>query len=490
MQYRALPNNISEAAALCDPAAATFLEAITINSPPMPSNLPATLPDRFLGRILGLEKNEYVAVGWSFAYFFCVLSSYYMLRPMREAMGVESGVETIPLLFTSTFFVMLLASPAFGWIASRYARRRFLPCVYAFFAVNILLFFAVFTWASVNNEPIVWIGRIFFVWLSVFNLFVVSVFWSFMADIYSKEQGRRLFGVISAGGSVGALVGPFVTSQLAVPLGFQNLLPLSAALLLLSVLCIRRLRAWVENEKATEVVETAATTRPLGGSALAGISHVLGSRYLLAIAVLSIIASLLGTALYMFMNDLVARTITGVDERTRLFGYLDAGTSVLAMILQLLVVKHAVQKLGLGVTLTLLPIVSVIGFVILAVHPALLVVAILQAVRRAIGFGFSKPGTDMLYSVVTPEEKYKAKNFIDTAVYRGGDLLGTWTVKLVWGLGISSIALVLLPFALLWVLIALWLGREYRRRDGTPKKPSGATKNEIEKGRQPTLESS
>lgn len=475
---------------LCDPAAAIFGPALAINSPPMPSNPHATLPDRFFGRILGLEKNEYVAVAWSFGYFFCVLASYYMLRPMREAMGVESGVNTIPLLFSSTFLVMLLASPVFGWVASRYPRRSFLPWVYAFFALNILLFFAVFTWADANSAPIVWIGRVFFVWLSVFNLFVVSVFWSFMADIYSKEQGRRLFGVISAGGSAGALVGPFATSQLAVPLGFQNLLPISAALLMLSIVCIRRLRAWVEREQSTEIVETAATPRPLGGSAFAGISHVLASRYLLAIAVLSVIASLLGTALYMFMNDLVATTVTGVDERTRLFGYLDAGTSVLALLLQLLVVKHAVQKLGLGLTLTLLPIVSVVGFVILAVHPVLLVVAILQAVRRAIGFGFSKPGTDMLYSVVTPEEKYKAKNFIDTAVYRGGDLLGTWTVKLFWGLGISGIALALVPFALLWGLIALWLGREYRRRDGMPRLSSGATNNELEKRRPPELESS
>jgi AAA family ATP:ADP antiporter len=451
----------------------------------MPPDPPATLPDKLFGRTLGLEKHEYVAVAWSFAYFFCVLASYYMLRPMREAMGAESGVETIPFLFSSTFLVMLLASPVFGWIASKYPRRAFLPWVYAFFAANILLFYAAFAHAGANGGEIVWVGRFFFVWLSVFNLFVVSVFWSFMADIYSREQGRRLFGVISAGGSAGALVGPFVTSQLAVPLGFQNLLPISACLLLMSVLCIRRLRKWVEQEQDSEVVETAATPRPLGGSAFAGISHVLQSRYLLAIAVLSIIASLLGTALYMFMTDLVSRAVEGVDQRTRIFGFLDAGTSVVALLFQLFVVKHAVRRLGIGVTLTLLPIVSLIGFVILTIHPVLLVVAVLQAVRRAIGFGFSKPGMDMLYSVVTPEEKYKAKNFIDTAVYRGGDLLGTWTVKLVWGLGISGIALALLPFALLWVVIALWLGREYRRRDEAP----GADTDDLDKKRPPTLES-
>jgi AAA family ATP:ADP antiporter len=431
----------------------------------MADDAKGTIIDKLFGRVLGLERDEYRAVSWSFAYFFCIMSSYYMLRSVRESMGVESGVTTIPLLFSGTFLVMLVASPVFGWIASRYPRRQFLPWVYYFFAANILLFFVGFSIVERGDAGFVWIGRVFFVWISVFNLFVVSVFWSFMADLYSREQGRRLFGVISAGGSAGALIGPFVNSQLVIPLGFANLLPISATLLLLSVFCIRQLRIWIESRQTGEVTETAANPQPLGGSAFAGISHVLKSRYLLAIMLVSIIASLLGTALYMFMNALVAESIQGVDERTQLFSYLDFATSLLAFLLQLLVLRHSVKRLGIGITLALMPLVSLVGFAILAVHPALLAVAVLQAARRAIGFGFAKPSTDMLYSVVTPEEKYKAKNFIDTAVYRGGDVIGTWTVRLVWGLGIPGIAIALLPFALLWVLIALWLGREYRRRD-------------------------
>lgn len=416
-------------------------------------------------RVLGLERRETQAVGWSCAYFFCVLSSYYMLRPVREAMGVESGATTVPWLFSSTFVVMLFAAPVFGWVASRYARRTFLPWVYAFFAANILFFYLAFSYAEATGADIVWIGRTFFVWISVFNLFVVSVFWSFMADIYTKEQGRRLFGVISAGGSMGALAGPLLTSQLVVPFGFANLLPLSALLLLLSIVCIRKLRDWVEREQPQEIAQTAATPKPLGGSAFAGITHVASSRYLLAISLLSVIASLLGTALYMFVNELVGESITGVDERTRFFGIVDATTGILALLLQLFAVRHAVRWLGLGVTLALLPLISLLGFGLLAFTPTLLLVAVLQVVRRSIGFGFAKPANDMLYSVVTPEEKYKAKNFIDTAVYRGGDVVGTWVVRAMWGLGISGIALVMLPFALLWVLIALWLGREYRQRD-------------------------
>ena len=423
-----------------------------------------SLSRRLLGDILGLERHEYRAVALSFAYFFFILSSYYMLRPVREAMGVESGVQTIPYLFTTTFLVMLVASPAFGWVASRYARQVFLPWVYLFFVINMLIFYAVFSYVLANDLSIIWPGRVFFVWISVFNLFVVSVFWSFMADIYTKEQGRRLFGVISAGGSLGALTGPFTTSLFVGTIGFQNLLPISAVLLLLGVGCVLKLRRLIDGEAADPTTDG---RKPLGGSPLAGITHVAGSRYLLAISVISIIASLLGTALYMFMAEIVNNTVQGTNARTRLFGLIDGATGVGSMLLQLLVVKHAVQRLGLGVTLSFMPLLSLVGFAVLAFHPTLLVGASLQALRRAVGFGFSKPTTDMLYSVVTPEEKYKAKNFIDTAVYRGGDLIGTWSVKalLASGLGVSPISLLLLPFAALWTLLGLWLGKRYRERD-------------------------
>jgi len=433
------------------------------------SNDDDTLAGRLLGGILGIERHEYSAVLLSFAYFFCILSSYYMMRPMRESMGVESGVQTIPYLFTTTFLVMLIVSPMFGWIASRYARRTFLPWVYLFFVANILGFYGVFSYVLANDISKVWPGRVFFVWISVFNLFVVSVFWSFMADIYTKAQGRRLFGVISAGGSLGALVGPFTTSFLVERIGFHNLLPISAALLLVGVGCILLLRRLIDRGNAETNRESSREQEPLGGSPFAGITHVVSSKYLLAISLISVIASLLGTALYMFMAELVDQAIEGTNARTRLFGLIDGATGVGSMLLQLLVVKHAVQRLGLGVTLSFMPLLSLVGFVLLAFNPTLIVGASLQAARRAVGFGFSKPTMDMLYSVVTPEEKYKAKNFIDTAVYRGGDLIGTWSVKalLATGLGVSPISLLLLPFAVAWTTLSLWLGRRYRERDAS-----------------------
>jgi AAA family ATP:ADP antiporter len=418
----------------------------------------------FLDKVLGLERHEYTAVAWSFAYFFCVLSSYYILRPVREAMAVGSGADTIPYLFIGTFVAMLVATPIFGWVASRFARRVFLPWVYLFFVSNILIFWVVFSQAVAADETHVWLGRAFFVWLSVFNLFVVSVFWSFMADIYTREQGRRLFGVITAGGSVGALLGGAVTSALVVPIGFQNLMPISATLLLLAIVCISKLRKWVHVEHETEITQTVESDEPLGGNPLAGVTHLLSSKYFAGIAISSVIASLLGTALYMFMAELVEASMLSPNEQTRFFSNINVATNALSLVGQMFLVKHVVARYGIGVSLALMPIVSVIGFALLAMDPVLAVVAILTVARRALGFGFSKPTTDMLYSVVTPEEKYKTKNFIDTAVYRGGDVVGTWTIKLMASLGITGISLVLLPFAMIWAIISLWLGRDYRRQ--------------------------
>ncbi|MCH7636758.1 MAG: MFS transporter [Proteobacteria bacterium] len=431
----------------------------------MNSQLPDTGPPRFFDRLFSLEKHEYVAVAWSFVYFFCVLSSYYMLRPVRETMAVESGVENVPWLFATTFVVMLIVAPLYGWVTSRFPRKQFLPWVYLFFVVDILLFWGGFSFAIGNELSFVWLGRAFFVWISVFNLFVVSVFWSFMADIYTRDQGRRLFGIISAGGSVGALVGPFATRFLVVPIGFQNLLPISAALLLFSVFCITQLRAWVVTEHPDDTATTVDSNKALGGSALGGIRQLIASKYLRSIAVISVIASLMGTALYMFMTDLVGTTFATPDERTELFGLLDGATNALSLVGQLFLVNRSVRRFGVGKTLAIMPLLSLIGFMVLAINPVFLVVAVLQALRRGIGFGLAKPTHVMLYSVVTPKEKYKAKNFIDTVVYRGGDLIGTLSVKFMWAMGISGIAVVMLPFAVVWIVIALWLGRDYLRRD-------------------------
>jgi len=417
-------------------------------------------------KVLGPKREEFIPVAWSFAYFFCVLSSYYIIRPVREDMAIGGGPDTIPYLFIGTFVTMMFATSAFGWVASRYPRRVFLPWVYLFFISNILIFWFVFSEARDSGEDYIWLGRVFFIWLSVFNLFVVSVFWSFMADIYTREQGRRLFGLITSGGSIGALIGGVITSSLVTNIGFQNLLPLSAALLLVAVLCIRRLKDWVHGEHEDEIEKTVASEQPLGGNPLAGLTHLFSSKYFLGIALMSLVASLLGTALYMFRAELIGAAILDPDVRIQFFSNMNNAANTLALIAQMFLVKQVVTRFGIGRSLFLFPLASIIGFVVLALEPTLMAVAVLDVVRRGLGFGFAKPSTDMLYSVVTPEEKYKTKNAIDTAIYRGGDVVGTWTIKLLSavGLGIASIAIVMVPFALVSAVVALWLGRDYKRQ--------------------------
>ncbi len=390
-----------------------------------------------------------------------------MLRSVREAQAIVSGVTNIPWLFTGTFTLMLLVTPIYGWVTSKFPRRVFLPWIYYFFVANILIFFAVFTYAQNNEISQVWIGRAFFIWLSVFNLFVVSVFWSFMADIYTRQQSRRLFGVISAGGSTGALIGPIVTSLLVTRIGFQNLLPISAALLLLAVYCVYQLRRWVRQRDMSANSESTHSPKPtiIGGSAWAGAKHVLTQPYFAAIAFALACANFLGGATYMYMAEMVSITFDGTDRQTQIFAIMDALINALSFVGQLLLVKHSVRRLGIGGTLMLLPLVSVVGFALLAINPAFIIIAGLQVLRRSLGFGFTKPTTDMLYSVVSKESKYKAKNFIETTIYRGWDVVSTWTIRSMSGIGLSGIALVCVPIAVIWGGVAYWIGREYRRRD-------------------------
>ena len=427
-----------------------------------------------LAQTLGIRREELAAVAWSFTYFFCLLAAYYMLRSVRETMAIVSGVRNIPWLFAGTFTIMLLATPVFGWIASRFARKTFLPWVYYFFIANILIFFAVFGYAQTNELSQVWVARAFFVWISVFNLFVVSVFWSFMADIYTKEQCRRLFGVISAGGSTGAILGPLFTSIVAVQIGFKNLLPLSALLLLFAVYCVYRLRRWASVHETGAQKEAVDSNKALGGSSLAGIRFVFTSPFFGAIASALLLANFLGGAIYYYMAELVSQTFTDTDRQTQIFARLDAMTSFLSFVGQLLVVRLSVKKLGVGWTLSILPIVSVIGFTLVAFNPVFAVLAGLQVVRRSIGFGLTKPTNDMLYAVVSPEERYKAKNFIDTTVYRGADVVTGFSVRFLGSLGgLSGLALLCVPLAIIWSSLAFWIGRQYRERDAAlGKQPS------------------
>lgn len=407
---------------------------------------------RIVLRLTRVEPDELRPCLWSFLYFFCLLCGYFILRPIRDEMGVANGVDNLQWLFTATFVVMLAVVPVFGTIVRRWPRRVFLPAIYYFFIFNVLIFYALFELDLFAAHA----TRVFFVWLSVFNLFVVSVFWSFMVDIFSAEQARRLFGFIAAGGSAGALTGPALTTALAPFIGITNMLLISAAILGLALVAIHRLNHYARTSGKTD--ETI-----IGGSVLGGFKLVARSPYLIGICLLILIYTTLATFLYFHQARLVEAAFSDSGDRTAMFAFIDFAVNTLTILLQLMITSRIVSRLGVGGALALMPWVVAVGFLSLALVPTLAMLVFVQIVRRAGNYAVMKPARDMLYSVVDRETRYKAKNFIDTAVYRGGDAVAGWayTGLGAMGLGLSGIAWVGVPLALFWVFVCLRLGRAY-----------------------------
>lgn len=418
---------------------------------------------RLLRRVVEVEPHEVRALLWSFAYFFCLLSSYYVLRPLRDAMAIEGGVRNLQWLFTATFLAMLCAVPLYGWAVARFPRRRLVPWIYRVFLIKLLLFFLLFGW----DEARLYVARAFYVWVSLFNLFVVSVFWSFMADLWRNDQARRLFGFVAAGGSLGALLGPVLTASLAVPLGPVNLLLVSAVLLEVAAQCVGRLRrAGPIPPDTAGTTETPDGGAAIGGGIFAGLTGLGRSPYLLGVAGFILLYTTTSTFLYFQQAHIVAAAFDDTAARTRLFATIDLIVALLTIAIQCGATGRLMRWLGVGGTLAVLPIVTFLGFLALALSPVLGVLVAFQALRRAANFAVSRPAREVLFTVVGAEEKYKAKNVIDTLVYRGGDAASGWLftgLSSGLGLGLGAIALVTLPLAGLWIALALLLGRAQQR---------------------------
>ncbi len=419
-----------------------------------------------LGRAVKVRPEEVRALVWSFAYFFCLLCSYYILRPLREEMGIAGGVENLQWLFTGTFVAMLAAVPAFGAIVARLPRRRFVPLAYRFFIVNIAVFYLLLRF---DVAPVA-AARAFFIWVSIFNLFVVSVFWSFMADVFRNEQARRLFGFIAAGGTAGALLGPALTAGLAVPLGPVNLLLVSALFLELAVQCVYGLLRASPGGAGTDGEARAAKAEAsrdavIGGGVLAGISLVARSPYLLGICLYIVLFTTTSTFLYFQQAHIVAGAFDDHAERTRVFALIDLAVGLLTLLVQCFATGRLIPRFGVGPTLAFLPLLTLLGFLALGLAPGLVVLIAFVVIRRAANFAISKPAREVLFTVVGREQKYKAKNVIDTLVYRGGDAASGWAFAGLGGLGLGlpAIAFLTLPLAALWFGVALRLGRVQER---------------------------
>ena len=416
-------------------------------------------------RVVEVRDEEVGALLWSCAYSFAVLASFYVLRPLREEMGVAGGVRNLPWMFTGTLVATLAASPLFSMLVSRCSRRRFIPYAYHFFTANLFVFFVLFR--TLEGDARVLAARAFFVWTSVFNLFVVAVFWGYMADLYRSEQGKRLFGFIAAGGTLGAIAGSGLTTGAVHLIGATQLPLVAATLVQCAVLAFRRL------DRMPLAAATGDTVMTRTG-AWGGLTLVLGSAYLLMICAYMLLFTTASTFTYLEQARLVAAASASPEARTAIFARMDLLVNILSLLLQGLVAGRIVRGIGVGPALVILPLVHLAGFASLVAWPILDMCVIFQVLRRGTDYGVAKPAREVLYTVLEREEKYKAKSFIDTFVYRGGDAIGAWVYQAVIAGGDPAIrvAMASVPMIAVWIGICLWLGGRQRRRalqnDGAP----------------------
>jgi AAA family ATP:ADP antiporter len=418
-----------------------------------------------LERAVLLEPGEAKPLLLSGLYFFLLLLSYYLLRPTREAFGVARGADSLPWLMTGTLLAMLLANPAFAALVSKLPRRRFIPAAYRFFEVNAVLFaLALLLFPGAG----LWLGYAFYIWLSVFNLFVVSVFWAFMADGFSEAQGQRMFGMIALGGTLGAIAGAWLAGTLATGMqawigrprfGPPTLILLSAVVLEGAVFCVQLLA------DSFGMGHEAGGAREPGPGALEGLRRLGVSPYLRLIAIYLLLFTIASTLLYLMQGKIVAAAFKDQASRTAAFARLDLWTNLLTLGVQLFFTGRLIRGAGVPAILLVLPALTLGGFAALAAWPVFATLAVVQVARRGVHYAIDRPAREILYIPLDADDKYKAKPFIDTFIYRGGDLLGVWMPTALATLGIAA-APAALGVSVLWLGSGAWLGRLVRKLKG------------------------
>lgn len=420
----------------------------------------------------------------SAAYFFFILSSYYMLRPIRETMAIERGADKLPWLMTATLFAMLLANPAYAFLVSRFPRRKFVPITHYFFGLNIILFFVARELLPQSTH--LWLGYAFYVWVSVFNLFIISIFWSVMADRFGRDRAKRIFGMIAVGGTLGTIAGAWITkcviggvtigeTPLIPKLSFVWVLPLSVIPLLLGSACVSRL--------LRESADSEAAPEP-SSDALAGFKLIASSRYLQMLAFYMLLFTITSTFIYNEQATMIDHAFPSREARANAFANIDLYTNLLTLGMQLLATRQIIATIGVGGTISILPILSFAGFGALAAFPTVPVLYTYQVVRRGMHYAVDRPAREILYTPLSPDEKYKSKAFIDTFVYRAGDMLGgwapTWLVNIgVWLKLATPIPtwVLWLPLSLLWIATAIVLGLMQKHAGQTGKAPGQDRRN-------------
>lgn len=403
-----------------------------------------------------IPSPEAMRLALPFVTFFCVLCGYFVLRPVRDEIGVRAGIENMPWLFTGTFVATLLLVPLFGWVVARVRRGAIASLVYGGCAAALLL-----VWTGVRGaEQVVAYGVGLFIGISVLNLFLISVFWSVMADSNFDGEARKRYGPIAVGGTAGAIAGPAVTAFLATRIGPTNLLLVSATFLIIAAVTIALVRRRPD----------APREQRIGGNPLAGIPLALRSPKLIRVALIVVGYTTISTILYFEQADIVGRTFADAGERTRYFALLDLTINSVTVITQALITSQVLTRLGLRFALTAVPATIGAGLLALAVAPRLAMVAFLQVIHRAGEHSMTRPGREVVFTTVDPEERYKAKNFIDTFIYRGNDALIGWLISGLHalGAGISIIALLGAGVAAGWAVNGRTLGRKHDAEQSVP----------------------
>jgi ATP:ADP antiporter, AAA family len=411
---------------------------------------------RLRQKIVDVRPNEWHALWLAFVFNFVVLAGYYVLRPIRDEIGATSGVENLPWMYTFTLLGMVIANALFAAIVARMSRRRFIPIAYRFAIVNLFIFFLLMR--AVPAEHQWFLSRVFFVWVSVFNLFATTLFWAFMTDLFTSEQGKRLFGFIAVGGSLGGILGPLVPTFLVNRFSTGVFLLISAAMFEIAAQCVR----FFPSDFQPHDQQAAAAEKPIGGNIWDSVTHIWRSPYLFGLVLFIFIYTLTNTWAYFQQADLTQHQLLDKSARTAFFGKMDFSVNTITVLIQLCLTSRILKWFGVGLTLTLMPMLSLCGFLAIGFAPVISVLAVFQVLRRATGFALLRPAREILFTVLRREDKYKAKSFIDTFGYRAGDQVGAWSYKGLHdlGLNISNTSFIAIPLVAGWCALSLWLGRK------------------------------
>ena len=414
--------------------------------------------NRVFSKIVDVKPDEIRALWLGFVFHFLILTGYYIMRPIRDSIAAGNRLETLPWMFTATLVAMLIANALFAAIVARMSRRKFIPLAYGFFIFNLALFFVLMR--SCPPAQQVWIGRALYVWVSVFNLFNTAIFWAFMTDLFTVEQGKRLYGFIAVGGSLGGVLGAYITTHYVRTIGPANLLGVSAIMFVVAGFLVRFFpRGFTDSDKTVQGQE-----EPIGGSIWSGITHIGSSPYLLGLAVSMLLYTSTSTWAYFQQSDLAREALKDSNARTVFLGNLDMWVNSVTVVIQIFLTGRLLKWFGVGFTLVAMPFVSMIGFGAMGIAPSLALLAIFQVARRVAAYALMRPSREILFTVLRREDKYKVKSVTDTLGYRTGDQIGAWSYGGLHALGLnlSSISFVAVPVVAGWCGLSLWLARKQR----------------------------